>query len=794
MLVMMLAVIAGMLSGTPKVAQAVNSWPIEVGTGFSNSVKQNMLISHPNGRVSLGGCYNGGTESSTMRTYNTDGSLYGNVPRTQEGDELLCSLDGSVNKDGIVYMTRYNNTIVQSMSLVAYKGSKIIWEYSFGQGLCGGMAFPADSFYSSVVGKDGNLYLLLTGGYCEKYEFVSLSSSTGYVKYRKVLQMPGGDPNSWSNTIQVYKDGLVINENRKMFRYFSYKGVEDKTRKFEVALDAYEGFHNWALQMNGDIYVSVTHTHDPNLPESCNAKEKVDSYTSRIVRRTFTKKTITNDTSQLCIVMDELKVTPNGGVIAAQVRYTFDDSSIPGSLIMLDSTNGKISTIPLPKMAGIAGFDIIRNIDVDIAGNIVISRTYYPVTDDGSSDRHVEVVALNSKGKLLARFSTDIFRTERNDQFDIVGNIGALSEGYVYLVLSQWGYNNQLYKIRLENVHIDYPRGMLLGVKPANIRDYVALGDSFSSGEGAEPFDPKTNISKKNECHRSRVAYAEVLDKDLALDLDLQAFTACSGSEVKHVVGDSKQKESKYQEKLQYLALNKNTDTVTMTIGGNDAGFKKFLMQCLFFDCSNSSVNKEFYANVKANRKVLETAYGKILGRAPNAQVYIPGYPQLLPADKSCNHTDNWMRLFDVLVANATLNAGLASMGLKYNRVPIDIVKRLGSEAGLSTKEVEAFIKTGEFTFSKAEQAEARKFVDALNKSIGDSTKKAGNVDADSRKKPVRLHFVSATTKGSPFLGHELCTSKPYFNGLIADKAVFSFHPNAAGHQAYAKLIKSNIG
>ena len=44
---------------------------------------------------------------------------------------------------------------------------------------------------------------------------------------------------------------------------------------------------------------------------------------------------------------------------------------------------------------------------------------------------------------------------------------------------------------------------------------------------------------------------------------------------------------------------------------------------------------------------------------------------------------------------------------------------------------------------------------------------------------------------GSPFAGHELCTSVPYFNGLILTigETMYSFHPHEYGHAAYAKVV-----
>jgi hypothetical protein len=54
-----------------------------------------------------------------------------------------------------------------------------------------------------------------------------------------------------------------------------------------------------------------------------------------------------------------------------------------------------------------------------------------------------------------------------------------------------------------------------------------------------------------------------------------------------------------------------------------------------------------------------------------------------------------------------------------------------------------------------------------------------------------RLHFVDAMATGSPFIGHDVCSSNPYVNGLtlLPGDTSESFHPNVKGQQAYADLL-----
>ena len=67
-----------------------------------------------------------------------------------------------------------------------------------------------------------------------------------------------------------------------------------------------------------------------------------------------------------------------------------------------------------------------------------------------------------------------------------------------------------------------------LGIGPPR---YVALGDSFSAGEGLPNFEPDTN-GEVNDCHRSLASYSRLLseDRDLASRLLPSELRACSGA------------------------------------------------------------------------------------------------------------------------------------------------------------------------------------------------------------------------------------------------------------------------
>jgi hypothetical protein len=91
-----------------------------------------------------------------------------------------------------------------------------------------------------------------------------------------------------------------------------------------------------------------------------------------------------------------------------------------------------------------------------------------------------------------------------------------------------------------------------------------------------------------------------------------------------------------------------------------------------------------------------------------------------------------------------------------------------------------SYVSCGGWVFTNSEQDAARAIGTALNSAISAAVSRAGS----------GFTYIDPEASGSPFLGHELCTTNPYFNG-VSTPGAFSFHPNAGGEQAYADLIAS---
>ncbi|GLZ29953.1 hydrolase [Lentzea sp. NBRC 105346] len=156
-------------------------------------------------------------------------------------------------------------------------------------------------------------------------------------------------------------------------------------------------------------------------------------------------------------------------------------------------------------------------------------------------------------------------------------------------------------------------------VQPANAAtNYVALGDSYSSGVGTGSY-----IGSSGGCKRSNYAYPALWAQAHGATL---TFVACSGARTSDVVNN------------QLSALNASTGMVTVSVGGNDAGFTDVITTCTFGtdqDCINRTNQAKTYAQ-NTLPGLLDNVYAQIRNRAPSARVIVMGYPRMYKVPGSC--------------------------------------------------------------------------------------------------------------------------------------------------------------
>ncbi|MEU0303258.1 SGNH/GDSL hydrolase family protein [Streptomyces sp. NPDC006175] len=149
--------------------------------------------------------------------------------------------------------------------------------------------------------------------------------------------------------------------------------------------------------------------------------------------------------------------------------------------------------------------------------------------------------------------------------------------------------------------------------------DYVALGDSYSSGVGAGAYD-----SASGGCKRSSRAYPVLWEA--ANDPASFAFTACSGARTGDVTAG------------QLGPLTSATDLVSISVGGNDAGFADVMTTCVLQSeatCLSRIATARAYVDSTLPGK-LDFVYAAISAKAPAAHVVVLGYPRFYKLGGSC--------------------------------------------------------------------------------------------------------------------------------------------------------------
>jgi lysophospholipase L1-like esterase len=146
---------------------------------------------------------------------------------------------------------------------------------------------------------------------------------------------------------------------------------------------------------------------------------------------------------------------------------------------------------------------------------------------------------------------------------------------------------------------------------PASATKYVALGDSYSSGTGTRTF-------YESSCQRSVYAYPYLLH-NAHPDWTFVNAT-CSGAKTADLVN------------TQAPSLTTDTNWVTYTIGGNDAGFSSVITTCAqpswLSNCDGAIDTAQSYIqNTLPGR--LDLVNNTIKSRAPSAKVIVLDYPPL---------------------------------------------------------------------------------------------------------------------------------------------------------------------
>jgi GDSL-like Lipase/Acylhydrolase family len=176
---------------------------------------------------------------------------------------------------------------------------------------------------------------------------------------------------------------------------------------------------------------------------------------------------------------------------------------------------------------------------------------------------------------------------------------------------------------------------------------YVALGDSYSSGDGAGSYSG-------GDCLRSANAYPQLwANAHSPTSFD---FEACAGAVTSDVLNS------------QLGNVNSSTTLISVTIGGNDVGFSNVMETCVLdsdSSCQSAVAGAESYAQ-NTLPGALNNLFSVIRSKAPSAHVVVLDYPHLYKITSFCIGLSNTKRTalnagadtLDTTISKAASNAG----------------------------------------------------------------------------------------------------------------------------------------
>lgn len=680
-------------------------------------------------------------QGNDLVTYNAAGQVVRTLSHTETIDGVPnCINQPVLDKGGDLYGFPYgqdtNGAWRFGDNLLAYDGNVLKWKYPIA---CG------SNDREVVVGADGNIYATTYAS--DGVHLIGLTPevAAGQSQPAKVLDVD--IPDDCSIQLYAYKGGIMLHgQSSGNARYYSYSG--NYLGQATIGDVWYE-----KINASGQLFVG----HYVSGSFTSASVSMYDPFTDKVV---WTASASTSGAN-----VRSIRVFPltSGGVLARIREQKMTSDGVPASpeeyvdtLVTINAAGQKVRSTVLPNQNGDLTFANTYVIG-DSSGKAVVMRNVQ-VPTQVSWPSTVPAIAIGVYNPGTGSWDyQEVMQGDAtsNDPYGFFNNmysmVPLIANDTVFVTANCSGdcnsVSNRLYAVQVTGLGMDYPRGAVLTTPP--LKPYVALGDSFSSGEGVAPFEEGTDVPDVNVCHRSHYAYARLADRSTALSLTQGSFAACSGAETRHIKTDDKEGE---QEQITHL--NASTKVATITIGGNDVLFKEFAIACVN-PASTCRVGSNAY---NASRDKLDnalpndlrTTYRAILGATSNdAQIYVLGYPHVAPVK---DYSDPWDA-----------------------RCPFLYDSGFPEEA---------------YRWQDAQAA--RDIVDRLNGAI------SGAVNAVRNENPnnSRLHFVDANGSGSPFEGHEMCSSgASYFQNLDQwpSNNAAPFHPNDAGQAAYAELALDKI-
>jgi hypothetical protein len=316
-------------------------------------------------------------------------------------------------------------------------------------------------------------------------------------------------------------------------------------------------------------------------------------------------------------------------------------------------------------------------------------------------------------------------------------------------------------------------------LNPSEPLRWLALGDSYSSGEGT---GNALDAEGANKCQRSGQAYgpaaAAILGQNVAPSTVEVTHLACTGAFLEQYDNKDRLDPSDWRltdkdstRQLARVQPGSTYDVITASFGGNNVGFASVIMHCLGYSVVSDSLGpfggglldlylvnsghgfcsldkKGVQAAIRALRPKLALFYMNMVDRLSlDGYAYVVGYPHLF------GDPEQW----------SLWNTALTCSGIKAD-----------------------------------DAAVINSLVDTMNRTIHDAVNDAKKALRTDKRRisyfPIDKHYA----------GHEVCgTEEPWINpiptldlnesrGLLGQFSP-SMHPNAQGHAAVAAQLAFRV-
>ena len=388
-------------------------------------------------------------------------------------------------------------------------------------------------------------------------------------------------------------------------------------------------------------------------------------------------------------------------------------------------------------------------------------------------------------------------------------------------------------------------------VQIAKAVNYVALGDSYAAGEQGKRPDEGTYQSGVNgadgDCRRWDRAYPFIIRREffgaeLGIDVEFHTF-ACTGALALNIYDASDPEglsslerhvetnrpspaaakwarvparpgaplewnipvdwEPRQSVSLAGIHDAAGVDMVTLTVGGNDAGFGDGVVVCAIVSECDPAPSDARLAEVEDQ---IVGVLARVRQEAPDAVVFVLGYPYLTPEVDPCANPevihrpgrppstelsfdglpDGCEALWDMYRAGVDECDSLSATGVVRGSLFYVGGTVLQFLAGSDRTRID-------YREAKALWAAA----DSLNEAVRSAAERSG------------AHFVDVVggvpLPDSPrgFVGHSSCnTADPWLHGYAPKSGLFrnksgadgrTFHPTEAGQRAYARILEEYI-